>query len=334
MASITRIAVLGVGAGLTAAALTSPAVGDPSPPDADAPSNGALVFEAVDPTTSTVQIYRIGPGGGALKQLTQAGSPGNWNECPSWSPSGRRVFYDNADRAASTAPQILRMSAEGNNNTVISQDPQQFNACPEMSPNGKRIAFLQYGPDNFAEVGLMRKDGSDATTLLAKKNVSYFSPQFSPDGRWLSFTKVRYNKQGQEVRADIAIVNLKSGKQTNLTSNSDASYSGNGWDPNGKGLVTTKNEKKLVRLFVNGADQQLVTKVKGKFVNLSSPVFAPDRSRIAYLVCDGDCGDPSIQDIGSIWTVRKNGSNAKALFTGSASTNLPGNKLDWAVKSN
>lgn len=323
MSTLTRAAAVGAAAALVTAGAVLPA---------KAAENGALVFEAVDKSTSTVQLYRIGPGGGALKQLTQPGSPGDWNECPSWSPSGKRVFYDNADRATDAPPQIKRMTAEGKNNTLISKDPKQFDSCPDVSPNGKRIAFLNYGSSGFARVGVMKKDGSDVTYPLSRKNTSYFNPLYSPDGKWLSVTKVAYNKQGQERRADVGILHVRSGEFTNLTKQSDASYDGNGWDPNGKGLVTTKNDKKLVRVFVNGASERLVTKVTGKFVGIGSPVFAPNRSRIAYLVCDGDCGDPQLDGSGAIWTVKKSGAKAKALFTGSDTTNQPADKLDWGVQ--
>jgi Tol biopolymer transport system component len=107
---ITR-AVVAVAAGvLTAVGIA---------PTAHAAENGALVFEASDPGSQTEQVYRVGPGGGALTQVTQAQFEGDWNECPSWSPSGKRVWYDNADRAQNTAPQVYRVPATGGQPTKV-----------------------------------------------------------------------------------------------------------------------------------------------------------------------------------------------------------------------
>lgn len=318
-------AVVAVAAGVLTAVGNAPA--------AHAAENGALVFEAGDPATQTEQVYRVGPGGGALTQLTRAQFQGDWNECPSWSPSGQRVWYDKADRLDETAPQVFRARANGERPTKISQNAMVYSACPDVSPNGRNVAFLRYvSSSENARIGIMKSDGSDVKTLLKSGKASYFAPRYSPDGKWLSLVRETYTRSGGIKAADVMLLRLKTRELVNLTKQHDSDFSVGGWDPNGKGVLAVQGERKIVRLFVDGSDSRPVAKVRGN-AYVASPVFAPDRSRIAYLMCaDGDCGDPlQPSGIGSIWKVKKNGEAAKRILLGSRTTLLPANQLDWGV---
>ncbi|MFN8126216.1 MAG: hypothetical protein U0R64_06895 [Candidatus Nanopelagicales bacterium] len=299
---------------------------------AHAGDNGPLVYSAIDPGSHTVQVFRIGAGGGGLRQLSQADSQGQWNECPSVSPSGQAVYYDTLDRNQPGPSAIWKMTIDGDNAKAVSHTNKSV-ACPSVSPDGKMIAYLQYSKKSqYAQIGVMKKNGTEAKTLLAKDNVSYYSPQYSPDGTMLSVIKVTYTSQGMDKSSDVITVDLATGKQKNLTKNLNGMFDGNGWDPNGKGLVTVRDDRKLLRIFTNGSQPGKLVRVQSG-ESIASPVYAPTRSRIAYLVCDGDCGDPMLPGEGSIWTVKKNGTSAKNVFTGSPSTNVPADALFWAAKA-
>jgi Tol biopolymer transport system component len=69
--------------------------------------NGVLVFDAVDRTTRTVQIFQVSAGGIGLKQLTMT-TGAVWNEDPTFSANGRTIYFDSLDRSTTRPSHIYR----------------------------------------------------------------------------------------------------------------------------------------------------------------------------------------------------------------------------------
>jgi Tol biopolymer transport system component len=79
---------------------------------------------------------------------------------------------------------------------------------------------------------------------------------------------------------------------------------------------------------------QVLTSVPGgESVSIASAVYSPDGKKIAYLQCDGDCGDPGLQGQGSIWVMNADGSDKQLIFNGTSGPNgvQPSDRLSWAV---
>ncbi|MGB5209327.1 MAG: S9 family peptidase [Gammaproteobacteria bacterium] len=109
----------------------------------------------------------------------------------------------------------------------------------DISPDGKTIAFNAdtdgSGVDSNYDVYLIPAGGGEAQNISSDNPGHDSSPLFSPDGRWLVYSrqliKGFYGDKERLIRHD-----LKTGEQTDLTESWDRSVSGLVWGPDSKGL--------------------------------------------------------------------------------------------------
>ena len=64
---------------------------------------------------------------------------------------------------------------------------------------------------------------------------------------------------------------------------------------------------------------------------LSSPMFSPDGSKIAFLQCVGDCGDPQLAGTGSLWVMDADGSDLTLILDQTTAGMQPFGYVDWGV---
>jgi Tol biopolymer transport system component len=80
----------------------------------------------------------------------------------------------------------------------------------------------------------------------------------------------------------------------------------------------------------NGTGVRVLTTVSGAETGIVHAVYSPDGTKIAYLQCAGDCGDPSLRGQGSIWVMNANGSGKRRVFNGGNGVQ-PADRLSWGV---
>lgn len=295
--------------------------------------NGALVFGGLDAGTRTVQVYTLAPGATPVRLTDTTG--GVWHECPSWSPDGRLIYFDRYDPASESPALIYRISATGGSPQIADRPAAPTHLCPSVDWTGRWITAVQFGSDDRNSIIRMRNDGSDRRSVArASKLQNVDSPHFAPgSSRRILFSRVTFRKGGSGIkRSDLLVVN-RSGRTRNITKRTDAPFSSPSWSPNGKRILavrgTTGNE--IVRMDASGKNVRRLVKVRGSFVNLSDPTFSPDGSKIAYVRCKGDCGDPGASGNGSIWVMNADGSNRRKILAQATAGVQPAAGLDWGV---
>jgi len=119
------------------------------------------------------------------KEIKQLTSGPFWNDCPRWSPDGKRIVFI-SNRTGT--PEIWVMDADGSNEARLTNTGRWHNT-PDWSVDGGKIVFCaNYNGD--IDVYTMNKDGSDVKQITDYKGMD-FTPRYSPDGKNIIFTSQR-----------------------------------------------------------------------------------------------------------------------------------------------
>ena len=295
-------------------------------------TNGLIVFDGVDVTTRTVQIYRIAANGTGMTQLTST-TGGVWNECPSFSADGRSIYFDSFDRSQPNALEhIYRMNADGSGRQLADRRNGPAHACPAAGPGGTKIAALQFAKQGGSAIVRMNTNGSGRQILArAGSRQANYGPTYAPNGRQILFNRVTFAARVGFGRGDL-LITTGPGRVRNITASDNAPYSSPSWSPDGRAILAVRGTRAatIVQMNADGGDVHVLRTVTGG-AWLANPVYSPDGTKIAYFQCEGDCGDPLLQGKGSIWVMNPDGSDAKAILTQEGSGVSPASMLSWGV---
>ncbi len=289
--------------------------------------NGGLVFDAVDQTTRTVQIFQVSAGGTGLKQLTTT-TGDIWNEDPSFSATGRTIYFDSLDRATTQPSHIFWVNANGTGRQLADGASAPTHVWPSVNRSGSALAVVQYDNGGESSIATMKTNGANRKVIAnATRLQSYGAPEYAPSGGRLAFYRVTYNENGRGIaRSDLFVRN--GSRNTNITARSSAQFFGASWAPNGRTLVAIRGQRTIVSMRPNGTGVRVLTTVSGAETGVADAIYSPDGRKIAYLQCSGDCGDPELRGQGSIWVMNANGSGKRRVFNGGNRVQ-PANRLSW-----
>jgi Tol biopolymer transport system component len=315
---------------LVVATLSAAIVGISSPARGSFPGeNGVLAFDAVDGTTSTVQIFQISAGGTGLKQLTTT-TGAVWNEDPVFSANGQTIYFDSLNRATTRPSRIYRMNADGTGRQLADAASPPTHVWPSVNRSGSALAVVQYLKGGQSVIATMRPNGTRRKPVTSAMRLqSDGGPEYAPSGSRIVFYRVTFNRSGQGIaRADLFV---RTGTRSrNITSRSSAKFFGASWSPDGRKLVALRGQRTIVSMRPNGTGVRVLTSVSGARTGVVDAVYSPDGTKIAYLQCRGDCGDPDLQGQGSIWVMNADGSGKQRVFDGGNGVQ-PSSRLSWGV---
>ena len=155
------------------------------------PDGTRIAFASKDQGNS--DIFVMDSDGIGQTNLTEM--PG-LNLTPAWSADGERILFT---RFRSLTPEVYVMSSDGTGKTNLTQH-EATDGWASWSPDGTRIAFASNRHDDWradalwlpalgTSIYMMNTDGS-RVTRLANSLSTDVGPRWSPDGQWLSFTRV------------------------------------------------------------------------------------------------------------------------------------------------
>jgi len=235
---------------------------------------------------------------------------------PSSSPGGERIVV-NDERAASLHNNIVIMSLDGTERTVVFGDPVRNALAPVWSPTGDWIAF---GVGRFfqrsqgagtADIAVMRVDGTELR-ILTDGTGNYGLPAWSPDGRELA-----YRASGAERNA-LSIIDVASGAVTALTAGSSHDNFAS-WSPDGERIAFTSDRDGDYEIYTirrDGTDLRRLTHTPG---NDAHNAWSPDGEWIVFASERRGFKDESPlhphnpQAYGDLYVVRADGSEVRML---------------------
>jgi TolB protein len=288
--------------------------------------DGPLSYNRFDQATGGASIFKADKRGHHERQLTHFASA-TVAQFSDWSPDGRLLAFD-SDQAGN-GPVTYVMRADGSHIRQLT-DPG-FSADPAWAPNGRRIAIEADWGDypasegiwtfRFRRSGLIHREDAFRVTTAAPDAQFDSEPQYSPNGRWIAFTRFRSPSESA-----IFLVRPNGSDLHQLT---DFAENGSApdWSPNGKWIAydthdaaPAPNAGNIVLIHPDGSDRHVVIAGTATDYN-QNPVFSPSGKFIAWTLF------PTDQSAPFIWTARVDGSHRRKLHIDGDT-----NKVDWGPK--
>ncbi len=141
---------------------------------------GRIVFSSG--RTGDYDIWSINLGTKKISQLT---SGPYWNDCPKWSPDGKKILFI-SNRTGT--PEVWLMNEDGTEQKQITNSGK-WHDTPDWSFDGQKIVCCANYSGNI-DIFTMNVDGSELTQITDYPGMD-FTPQFSPDNREIIFASER-----------------------------------------------------------------------------------------------------------------------------------------------
>lgn len=97
---------------------------------------------------------------------------------PAWTPDGTTLIFGGQGG-------LYRQAADGSGEAQLVTPG--LNSHPSCSPDCKLIAYSSYHPGSASDIRIVSTDGSEPPVPFVGTPANEYGPEFSPDGRWISY---------------------------------------------------------------------------------------------------------------------------------------------------
>jgi Tol biopolymer transport system component len=295
-------------------------------------------------------IWVMNPDGSGATPLTQLTAVSSDSIGPAWSPNGSKIAFDSkgaldGSNASNLFTNVWVMNADGSGRTPITTLTHVSGITflpPAWSPDGGHIACHSpraldgsdaASPNNINNIWLMNPDGSNQTPLSKLTKTSSANPVWSPDGSRIAFESSRVLDGADAAIATVTnlwVMNADGSGPTPVTKLMATNVSSVGpvWSPDGTKIAflstraldgsDTLDTNGIANLWVMNADGSgatPLTRLTTAFTDISSPVWAPDGSKIGFSSSRALDGSDAVDTNGTsnAWVVNADGSGATPL---------------------
>ncbi len=248
---------------------------------------------------------------GTCEQITNLGE--NGISGMSFAPDDSMVvftwkFYlwslDLTNREAKPTLLSIEIREDSRGDGTIERRVDQGISRANLSKDGQRIVFSLAG-----DLWLMDANGGTASPLTNDKYTND-NPQFSPDGRTVSFYS---NRSGN---SDIWLMDVN-GQNLRQFTKDPADEFFQSWSPDGQSIVFCSTRSGNKDIWIQRIDSEAATQLTNDPANDDDPVFSPDGRYIAF---DSGRSNPDGADI---WIMDANGANQRRVYGSNAIDEVP-----------
>jgi len=206
------------------------------------PDGSRLAFSALTKSGWDIMMYSL-----ELNRLVNFPHMGGTNLSPAWSGEGTKLAFSSS---RSGEPEIYVSDASGGNLKRMTTDKG-----PDVSPvwnrkTNSQIAFVS-GRTGLPQIYTMEADGTNQQRVTDQGYA--VSPNWSPNGQFLSFAWVRKYGPGDPGASDLYLMDIASKQWVQLTHDGGRNDFPS-WSPDGRHLVFQSNRSGSLQLWTMLAD--------------------------------------------------------------------------------
>lgn len=199
-------------------------------------------------------LYTVPATGGRATRVAWEGRE------PRWSPDGKRIYFRGQEGIEHVPP-------EGGESVLVPVGGEILAAFPmgsnDVSPDGKRILFAGGSrKDRGGHVFTLPIEGGAPTpiTNVGRHEGVDTNPCWSPDGRWVAFTRGdEEGPSGWQVLHDVFVVPSTGGAVRKVTSESDqVANSELAWSPDGRSIAYFGKDRTIRLIPVEGGSSRVL----------------------------------------------------------------------------
>lgn len=224
------------------------------------------------------------PSGGGIPWLVTADAPctpaftGNVGAGFAWTRDSAALIYTAPDDG-----KLRRVSRDGGRAQKIS-DGEGGNASPCVAPDGSFVAYLVDRGDVDEQIFVAIRDLNAKTPMtrrITPEGVFASGPQVSPDGTRVACTITdTFGRWSHD--AQIAIVEIATGRMTVLTPTDDVVNNAPHWSPDGTSVAFVSDRSGFANIWIIPADGGEPRPLAPEPFEQAEPCWSPDGRRIAY----------------------------------------------------
>lgn len=189
-------------------------------------------------TAKKVQIFAVDREGMTETQLT---NEGKFNFDPVPMPDGKYILYGSM---RDTGNGIWRMKLDGSDPTQLTKISNGVDSQIQAMPDSKTLVFArQIDTGERSKVMTVSIDGGEASELIPDSQSSDFNPRISPDGKYIAYISVHYDKATSTYKELVKVVRFNGGDVGDTILEEEFDFAPTmQWSPDSKSLCFIERE--------------------------------------------------------------------------------------------